>query len=792
MSFTFDRRNFLRFAAGGAVGVAASGVSLKGISTINAALDTELVRVPTGPESWATGVCNMCPGGCGLRVRLIGNRAVKIQGNPLHPVNRGGLCPKGLAGLQELYHPDRLRKALRNNGTRDNPRWKEISSDEALGLLTERMRKLRDSGEARSLVVVDRQRSGLLPRLLSRFMTAYGSPNYVTMPRGIDALQAAVHAQQGISEPVAYDFANSRYVLSFGVNLLEGWGSPVAMMRAFSRWRDAASGRSAKFVQIEPRFSMTAARADEWVTIRPGTEATLALGMAYVLISEGLYDADFVREHTFGFEDWRDAEGNSHIGFKSLVKSEYRLNDAATVTGVPADTILRLAREAAQNRPVLALGDRHNSSLPGNVYAAMAVHSLNGLLGSIDVPGGVLVQQQLPGEPLVSNAMDPLLPSAQTHVANAGELPQAIVSKRPYPVQMLLLNQVNPVFALPNGEAFRSAMKDVPFIVSFSSFLDDTAVLADLVIPAPTGLESWQDGGTPPTVANALVSISSPAVRPRKDVRHPGDVMLKVAGSLGGSVAAALPFTGYEEFLRSEVNGLYAAQAGAVFGSTLEDSWNRLMERSGWWAPSYSNADELWQQMKKQGGWWEPAYSHGEWSRVLRTKSGRFEFYSQALADTAKQRRSTAKIEDRECLPHQPTIPEATTNFPLLLMPVEQLPLAGGEGAHLPYLQQIAGVHVFANWDSWLEIHPETARTFGIGDGDSVWIESRRGRVQARVRFFAGARPGVVHLPLGYGHKSGSEWACRGANPLEIVEGPPDQVTGLPSAHGTCVKVYRA
>ncbi|HEX9119264.1 MAG TPA: molybdopterin-dependent oxidoreductase, partial [Terriglobales bacterium] len=529
MSFTFDRRNFLRFAAGGAVGVATSGVSLKGISTLNAAIDSEQARVPSGPESWATGVCNMCPGGCGLRVRLIGNRAIKIQGNPLHPVNRGGLCPKGMAGLQELYHPDRLRKTLRNTGTRDIPRWKEISSDEALGLLTERMRKLRDSGEARSLVVVDRQRSGLLPRLLSRFMAAYGSPNYVTMPTGLDALQAAIYAQQGVTEQVAYDFSNSRYVLSFGVNLLEGWGAPVAMMRAFSRWRDVVSGRRAKFVQIEPRFSMTAARADEWVPIRPGTEATLALGMAYVLISEGLYDADFVREHTFGFEDWQDAEGNSHTGFKSLVKSEYRLNDAATVTGVPADTILRLAREAAQNRPVLAIGDRHNSSLPGNVYAAMAVHSLNGLLGSIDVPGGVLVQQQLPGQALVSNAKDPLLPSAQTHVANAGELPQAIVSKRPYPVQMLLLNQVNPVFALPNGAAFRSAMRDVPFIVSVSSFLDDTAVLADLVIPAPTGLESWQDGGTPPTVANAMVSIAPPAVRPRKDVRHPGDVMLKVA-----------------------------------------------------------------------------------------------------------------------------------------------------------------------------------------------------------------------------------------------------------------------
>ncbi|MGI9102635.1 MAG: molybdopterin-containing oxidoreductase family protein [Terriglobales bacterium] len=788
MSFRFDRRSFLRFAAGGAAGAAASGVSLEGLSTINAAIDSEQVRVPSGPESWATGVCNMCPGGCGLRIRRIGARAVKIQGNPLHPVSRGGLCPKGLAGLQELYHPDRLRKPLRNTGTRDNPRWKEVSTEEALGIIVERMRKLRDAGESRSLILVDRQRTGMAPRLLSRFMTAYGSPNYLRMPSGLASLQAAVQAQQGLTEPVAYDLANSRYVLSFGANLLEGWGAPVANMRAFSRWRDA-SGKRTKFVQIEPRLSMTAARADEWVSIRPGTEATLALGIANVLISEGLYDANFVREHTFGFEDWRDVEGSAHIGFKSLVKSEYTLNDAAGITGVPADTILRLAREAAENRPVVAIGDHQTSSLPGNTYAAMAVHSLNALLGSLEVPGGVLVQQPLPGTQEPSNREGALL--ADLASPTAADLPAAIASRQPYPVQMLLLNQVNPVFALPHGDEFRKAMREVPFVVSFSSFVDDTSVFADLVLPVATGVETWQDAGTPPTTANAVVSISPPAIASHPGIRHFADVVLTVARALGGPIAASLPFEDYEHYLRNEVNVLFAAQAGAVFGSTLEDTWNRLMERSGWWAPSYSNADELWEQIKKQGGWWEPAYSHGEWSRVLRTKSGKFEFYSQSLANASKHRQLEAKLQDRACLPHQPGLAEPSANFPLLLMPIEQLPLAAGEGGHLPYLQQIAGQHVFANWDSWLEIHPNTAQTFGISDSDLVWIESRRGRVQARARFYEGTRPGVVHLPLGYGHKAGSEWACRGANPLEIVEQSADGAA-LPSVHGTYVKVYRA
>ena len=791
MSFTFDRRTFLKFAVGGAAGTAASGVSLKGISDLNAALANEQVRVPSGPESWATSVCTLCPGGCGLRVRLIGKRAVKIQGNPLHPISRGGLCPKGIAGLQELYHPDRLRKPMRNAGSRDNPRWKDISWEEALSTISSRLRTLRDGGEARSAVILDRARTGLQPRLQRQFLAAYGSPNYFSMPTGMDGIQAAVRFQQGITDPVAYDLANSRYVLSFGVNLLEGWGSPVAVMRAFSRWRDTVSGRRTKLVQIEPRFSMTAARADEWVALRPGTDAALAMGIAYALISEGLYDADFVREHTFGFDDWRDAEGKPHLGFKSLVKSDYRLNDVAKMTGVPADTILRLAREAAQNRPVVAIGGPQTSLLPGDSYTAMAVHSLNALLGSIDAPGGVLVQQSLPAATAVSGRE---LHSSDALARSTVELPAAILARRPYGVQTVVLNQADPVFSLTNGDEFRRALREVPFVVSFTSFMDDSSALADLVLPTATGLESWQDTGSPPTVSNALFAVSPPVVRPHQDVRHAGDAVLAIARSLGGPVAAALPFASYEAYLHRYADELFAAQAGAVFGSTLEDTWNRLMERSGWWAPSYSSSDQLWEQMKQQGGWWEPAYSYREWARVLRTPSGRFEFYSQALAEPARERARAARVEfdDRACLPNQMPLPEGSANFPLQLLVTEQLPLSGGQGAHLPYLQQIAGEHLFASWDSWLEIHPETAHQFGIQDGAMVWVESRRGRVQARARYFEGARPGVVHVPLGYGRAAGSRWACRGANPLQIVEQKLDPLTALPLSSGTQVKVYRA
>ncbi len=135
MKTKWVRRDFFRFAAGGVLGTAASGISLRDVSLINAELTTEEIEVPDGPESWALSVCTLCPGACGVRVRKIGDRAVKIQGNPLHPVNGAGMCPKGLAGLQQLYHPDRLTTPLKNVGTRRSPRWQEISWEEAVSVL---------------------------------------------------------------------------------------------------------------------------------------------------------------------------------------------------------------------------------------------------------------------------------------------------------------------------------------------------------------------------------------------------------------------------------------------------------------------------------------------------------------------------------------------------------------------------------------------------------------------------------------------------------------------------------
>ena len=804
MRLKLDRREFLRFSGGGAAGLATAGVTLKGISTLNAALEAEEVKVPRGPESWSLSVCTLCPGGCGLRVRKIGERAVKIDGNPLHPVSHGGLCPRGLAGLQVLYHPDRLRGPMENAGTRDNPDWKEISWEQGIERVTERLREIQAAGQAHSVALVSGSAGHLRQRLFRKFLAAYGSPNYLSALSGQESVRRAVYLQQGMAKGLAYDLERTRYLLSFGANLLEGWGSPVSTMRAFGRWRDSGGGRRSKFTQISPRLSLTAAKADEWVALKPGTEAALALGIAYVLITEGLFDTSFVEEHTFGFDDWQDRRGRTHMGFRSLVLQDYRLNAVSALTDVPVETILRLGREFAGNRPALAISGQTASTLPGNPYTAMAVHSLNALAGSIEAEGGVVIRPDLPGDadsPAERRGLPPQLLARDDSPfpeADLSHLPRILRERKPYAVQVLFVHGADPVFSLPNGEELAEALDEVPLVVSFSPFMNETAARADLILPDHTGLERWQESASPPTFPFPELSISSPVVEPQHRTRDTAEVFLEMARALGGKAASALPQSSVQEYFREETEKIFAARAGYTFTTHLEDTWNRMLERSGWWAPTYSTENELWEEMKQKGGWWEPTYYFGEWDRVFRTPSRRFEFYSQRLARFASENRNSVRAagfdpdDDRYCLPHQPGLPTPPLEFPLLMIPVEVLSLAGGEGGHLPYLQQISGPHVFEHWRSWLEINPGTAQELGLHDLDEVWVESRRGRVQVRLRTYRGVRPGLVHLPLGYGCKNGGRWGCRGVNPLDLLEGNREPLTGLPQSDQTFVRVYKA
>ena len=400
-----DRRSFLSLGIGVAAGTALSPLPWK--LTDDLSIWTQnwpWTPVPeTGETSYVNSVCTLCPGGCGISVRKVEDRAVKIEGMKGHPVNQGGICALGLSGLQLLYGPTRIKSPLKRIGNRGAGQWAKISWEQAISETAEKLDGFRTSGNSHTVAGIAGSDQGTVARLFSRFLTAYGSPNFFHIPSSADTYQLALQQMNGVSEAPAFDLENADFILSFGCGLLDGWGSPVRMFKANAGWKKA----DGRVIQIESRLSRTAAKADRWITIIPGTEAALALGVAHVLIKEMLYSKDFVDNYAYGFESFVTDKGEMKKGFKQTVLEDYSPETVARITGMDPSAIILLAREFAKAKAPLALCGKGQGRVPGSLSEAMAVHALNAMVGSVNRKGGVCSLPVMDVQGWSEVAMDP-------------------------------------------------------------------------------------------------------------------------------------------------------------------------------------------------------------------------------------------------------------------------------------------------------------------------------------------------------------------------------------------------
>jgi len=740
-----------------------------------------------GEERHIATTCGQCPAGCGITVRVHEGRAIKIEGTRDHPINGGGVGPKGQAGLQMLYHPDRIRGPLRRDGARGSGRWVQITWDEAIGQLGGHLADLRVSGDAQGLVVIDGEPRGPVPRLWERFLHAFGSPNHVTHRSTNDGgSMLAMELMQGVYEGAAYDWQNTGYVLGFGASLFESSCQAIHMARAASGMRRGRPGTRVKFVHVSPRFSVTAAKADEWVCIKPATYGALALGIAHVLVRNDLYDADFIREHTFGFDSWRDAGNRMHRGFRELVMNSYTPEAVSRITGVPLETIERLALEMHAHRPAIALVEGTGTAATNGLGSAMAIHSLNALLGSIERPGGVLARRTaLPAWTPVEHDEIARRGLRATPVDGRGTvacplgagaihlLPDAILSERPYPVRALILYRSNPVFSKPEGDKWRRALQGIPLVVSCSPLPDESTLWADLVLPDHTYLERWEAVDPAPSSGLPIVGFRQPVVRPRHDTMATGDVVIRLGHAVGGSVAAAFPWADYREAITQQLHGL-AQDTGALIA-----------------------------RLEKTGAWWD-AQRFERWDEAFATPSGRFEFYSQTIAsrlaalfprDEALEQylgdRGVLTRGDDLCLPHwEPArLAGDSSQYPFVLDPYRGINYAEGGVRHLPWLRELPAAGLLA-WKETIEMNPEDAGRLDLGEGDVVVIESPAGRRRVHLRIHAAISPGVIGWALGHGPWPPTAGdASAAGHGLLVALGDP--LAGIFAYHGTRVRVWK-
>src|SRR5437588_3491980 len=633
------RRDFFKIVTATGAAAAAGGCQQATETILPLVVPNE--QLVPGVAAWFATGCRECPAGCGVLARNRDGRVVKLEGNPDHPVNRGGLCIRGQAALQGLYHPDRVSGPQR----RDGAIFASLGWDEALKAVGERLTAARGAGKGRGVALVTQLETGSLGALMDRFTQALGARPRVTLePFGHEAIRAASRAVFGRDAVPFYAFEDAQVILNFGADWVETWINNVAFPTAFARMHAFREGRTGTYIHVEPRQSLTAANADQWVRNAPGTEAALALAVLKILVDRGLAD-------------------RAYAG----VAAQIDVKKVADETGIDAQTIEGIADAFGRGKPALAIAGGAAASGSNATQVQTAVALLNAATGNV----GKTVRF---GSDWAYGKVTPY--------AEVATLVQAMAAGE---IEVLLLGPgVNPAFTLPGGLKAADAIKKVPFVVSFGNIPDETTALAHLVLPDTHWLESWGDY-VPREGVNGLMQ---PAMKPIRDSRPFGDVLLSVARAVLGTEEGKgpLPWPSFEAYLRAAWEPLAKGDLAAA---------------------------------QRQGGVWRD---------VAAASVGG----ARPMAVTA----APAKLEGD------------AGGYALLAYP--SLRMYDGRGASRAWLQGAPDPLTSVAWDAWVEIATETARALGIARGDVVRVTSPHGAIELPAYPTPTLHPKAVAIPIGH------------------------------------------
>ncbi|NPA90456.1 MAG: molybdopterin-dependent oxidoreductase [Chloroflexi bacterium] len=688
------RRQFLQGTAlaGAAAVISGCTLSLQKKEYLEPYVDMPEFALP-GESVWYATTCRECPAACGIIVRVHQGRAKKVEGNAMHPVNEGKTCARGQAALQALYNPDRLRAPVAQSA-RGSRQFTSIDWNEALNTLYQ---LISETDPARIAFF-----GGDVPDhvlwILETFFAAIGAPPPVIYSthaawEGKRALRLVNKSLFGVDRLPVYDLAHADVVFSFSGGFLSTELSPVHYNLAFGRMRGRqdTGGPRGVVVHFEPRLSQTAAPADRWIPIRPGTEGLVALALGRILLDEG----------------W--ARNTAAAPFFAGVDAK----ELAEVTDVEYERLRHLAQLFGQAQAPLAIPGSAAAAHRGGYQAVMAVQMLNILMDNLGKPGGLWLAPD--------TRIDGLTP--KTEPASLADVRDLVERMRSGQVDLLLLDGSNPAYGLPPEVGFVDAVANVGKVISFSSFVDETSVWADYILPGHTPLESWGyqvvDNGTD----RLVISAQQPVVRPYYDTRDVADVFLFLAQALEPA-RAQLPWLNVVDFLKSRMEVIRNL---GIPGSFALD-----------------NVEEAWAYWLGNGGWRskEPLWSAPVLKREL----------SQAFNLAPEF--------------------EGGTEYPFILYPYESPTLTDGRGANRPWLQELPDPMTTAMWRTWVELNPETAYLLGVQRDDVVKVISPYGEVEAIVYIYPAIHPHVVAMPLGQGHTDYGRYAQgRGANPVQLLGG---------------------
>jgi anaerobic selenocysteine-containing dehydrogenase len=494
-----DRRNFFKIVSTVSAGAATLACEKNKSDALIPLLVPDHEIVP-GEEQWHPSICSACESGCGVIVRVMrGERVIerkgekfrepiacvkKIEGNPLDSVSGGRLCARGQAELQSLYNPDRLKGPMRRTAARGKGEFAGVSWDDAIAAAAEKFAQARARDPGRILFLSASQ-SGSRSLSIQRFLESIGAPPAVSCSVAHLALERkAAELVFGWKGVPRYDLARARFALGVGADFLGGWASPVFYARQYGHFRQGRTGVRGKLVQAESRMSLTAASADEWLPIRPGSEPQLLAAIARLLIDEKL----------------------TRNGEQADVGIPVNLDELIRATGLSEKRLRRVVRELGESEAPLIIAGA-SIVQTNSLDALLAAHYVNLLLGNIGRPGGVLPPN--------------LSPVPFTSPLN---IPDAVER-----ASLLLLDGENPAYSYP---APVNSLTNIESIVSFGKFVDDSAAYADLILPDHHTMES-ESAVAPPVAGTSIAyTVTEPFVRPLYNTRPIEQTLADIARKL--------------------------------------------------------------------------------------------------------------------------------------------------------------------------------------------------------------------------------------------------------------------
>lgn len=840
-----SRRSFIKASVATGVIAAGAGGTKPMLQALAESSGKENKQASEG--EWRPTVCQGCTTWCAVQVKVVNGRAVKVRGNPHSKANNhdGKVCPRAHLSLQQVYDPDRIKTPMKRTnpkkGRNEDPQFVPITWDEAIDEIAEKLLELRKNNEPHKFVLMRGRYTYLREILYGALPKLIGSPNSISHSAlCAEAEKFGSYYTEHYWGYRDYDLRNTRYVILWGADPL---ASNRQVPHAMNVWGEVMD--RAKVAVIDPRLSVTAAKADEWLPVIPGEDGALAMAMAHVILTEGLWNKSFVGDFVDGVNRFKQGETVDPETFQEnltygLVRWwNLELKDrtpqwAEQKAGIPAEQIIRVAREFAEAAPkaISWLSPGTSMQVRGG-YAAMAAHALNGLVGSVDNVGGTIRSAKYPTQaiPSIEPFMDDIAKAGNKHhkVDQRGykefpalkkgksgggvitnRLADAILDEDPYEVKMAIGYWNNFPFSCAGASRWEKALEKLPFFVHITTHPSEMAMFADIVLPAAHHF--YERLGYIESKANTIsyIAMNQRVIEPVWDVRiDETEIPWMIAEKL-----AEKGFTNVLDYFKSIKD--------PETGKTPTNSWEfseyvlKTMTQPIWDPAIKTEGDQFsgWEEFKKVGIWNSEPYKFRNNWKDFGTKTGKFEFYSEtlkaALEHHAEKHNTNVddimkvtKYQARGELAFVPHYEEPfrwgdEKEYPFIFVEHRSRLNREARSANCQWYQEFKDVDPGdERWDDVAKINPVDAGKLGLKTGDKIRLKSPTGEIECTAKVWEGVRPGTIVKCYGQGHWAYGRIAAkdfkkrmpRGGNNNELLPADYERLSGSTVRHGGVTRV---